>query len=415
MQAKKPEHAPQTQFASLDNCLLVGGIPLTRLVHRAGGTPLYVYDKTLLTARMQLLKSLVPVDLRINYSLKANPMPALVGHMAAQVDGFDVASSAEMQTALATVIQPEYISFSGPGKSDAELLQAIAAGVMVHVESLNELRRLDRIAGEHGYPTEVMLRINPDFDLKSSGLRMAGGPKQFGIDVEQIPRILEELDGMYVECVGFHFYTGSQNLNAKAINDMFTKTCELAISLANLPIGSKRQWVRRINLGGGFGIPYFPGDVALDINVVAAHLQDAVVRLKTVIPDVVVEIELGRYLVGEAGIYVTKVIDKKISRGQTFLVTDGGMNHHLAASGNLGQVIRKNYPVLVGNKINKDADQLATVVGPLCSPLDLLADNMFLAHAEVGDLIVVFQSGAYGASASPMNFLSRSPVAEVLI
>ena len=415
MQTKKPEHAPQTQFAVADNCLLVGGIPLPRVVHRAGATPLYAYDRALLSARVQVLKQVCPTELRINYSLKANPYPALVQHMASLVDGFDVASSAEMQTALATGIDAGHISFTGPGKTDAELRQAIAAGVMIHVESTNELRRIDQLSRELGYLAQVMLRINPDFELKSSGLKMAGGAKQFGIDVEQIPAVLKALADMTIQCVGFHIYAGSQNLNAAAINETLTKSCELAISLAQIAIGAQRHWVRRINLGGGFGIPYFPGDTPLDIDAVGQHLQDCVARLQKAIPHVGTEIELGRYLVGEAGIYVTRVIDKKFSRGQCFLVTDGGMNHHLAASGNLGQVIRKNYPVIVGNKVKVESEQPASVVGPLCTPFDLLADQMPLSHAEVGDFIVVFQSGAYGASASPANFLSRPAAVEVLV
>ncbi|TDK65664.1 pyridoxal-dependent decarboxylase, exosortase A system-associated [Sapientia aquatica] len=415
MQTKKPEHAPQTQFAVADNCLLVGGIPLPRVVHRAGATPLYAYDRALLSARVQVLKQVCPTELRINYSLKANPYPALVQHMASLVDGFDVASSAEMQTALSTGIDAGHISFTGPGKTDAELRQAIAAGVMIHVESTNELRRIDQLSRELGYLAQVMLRINPDFELKSSGLKMAGGAKQFGIDVEQIPAVLKALADMTIQCVGFHIYAGSQNLNAAAINETLTKSCELAISLAQIAIGAQRHWVRRINLGGGFGIPYFPGDTPLDIAAIGQHLQDCVAKLQKTIPHVETEIELGRYLVGEAGIYVTRVIDKKFSRGQCFLVTDGGMNHHLAASGNLGQVIRKNYPVIVGNKVKVESEQPASVVGPLCTPLDLLADQMPLSHAEVGDFIVVFQSGAYGASASPANFLSRPAAVEVLV
>jgi len=415
MQTKKPEHAPQTQFAVADNCLLVGGIPLPRVVHRAGATPLYAYDRALLSARVELLKQVCPTELRINYSLKANPYPALVQHMASLVDGFDVASSAEMQTALATGVDAGHISFTGPGKTDAELRQAIAAGVMIHVESTNELRRIDQLSRELGYVAQVMLRINPDFELKSSGLKMAGGAKQFGIDVEQIPAVLKALAGMTIQCVGFHIYAGSQNLNAAAINETLTKSCELAISLAQIAIGPQRHWVQRINLGGGFGIPYFPGDTPLDIAAVGQHLKDCVAKLQKAIPHVETEIELGRYLVGEAGIYVTRVIDKKFSRGQCFLVTDGGMNHHLAASGNLGQVIRKNYPVIVGNKVKAESEQPASVVGPLCTPLDLLADQMPLSHAEVGDFIVVFQSGAYGASASPANFLSRPAAVEVLV
>ena len=415
MHNKKPEHSAPSQFAVVDNCLVVGGIPLTRLVQRAGGTPLYACDRALLNQRVQLLRAHCPAALRIHYSVKANPLPAVVQHLAGQVDGFDVASGGELQIALATAIDPTQISFTGPGKTDAELLQAVAAGVIIHAESLNELHRIDQIARTHGYTPDVMLRLNPDFELKSSGLKMAGGSRQFGLDAETVPAVLQALDQMVLRLVGVHIYAGSQNLNSVAINETLSKSCMLAISVAQLAAALGGQPVLRVNLGGGFGIPYFPGESALDIAAVGRHLHDCVALLEQSITGVVVEIELGRYLVGEAGVYITRVIDKKFSRGGCFVITDGGMNHHLAASGNLGQVIRKNFPVAVGNRMQANSDQLASVVGPLCTPLDLLADQMPVGHAQVGDLIVVFQSGAYGASASPGNFLSHAPVREVLV
>jgi diaminopimelate decarboxylase len=170
-----------------------------------------------------------------------------------------------------------------------------------------------------------------------------------------------------------------------------------------------------LNIGGGFGIPYFPGDVPLDLAPIARNLERLVARAKALLPGANVVIELGRYLIGEAGIYVCRVIDRKVSRGQTFLVTDGGLHHHLAASGNFGQVLRKNYPVLIGNKVRGTAREIASVVGPLCTPLDLLADRVDLARADEGDLVVVLQSGAYGLTASPLGFLSHPAPSEVLV
>ncbi len=173
--------------------------------------------------------------------------------------------------------------------------------------------------------------------------------------------------------------------------------------------------MRFLNLGGGFGIPYFPGEQRLDLAPIGANLHAIVERARTDLPEASIVIELGRYLVGEAGIYVTRIIDRKVSRGQVFLVTDGGLNHHLSASGNFGQVIRKNYPVAIGNRMDSAEREIASVVGPLCTPLDLLADRMELPVAQVGDLVVVFQSGAYGASASPQAFLGHPPCVEVLV
>jgi diaminopimelate decarboxylase len=173
--------------------------------------------------------------------------------------------------------------------------------------------------------------------------------------------------------------------------------------------------VRSLNIGGGFGIPYFPGDAPLDLAPIGANLRSLLERAARALPGATIVTELGRYLVGEAGIYVCRVIDRKVSRGQTFLVTDGGLHHHLAASGNFGQVLRKNYTVLIGNKVRGEEQEVASVVGPLCTPLDLLADRVELAKADEGDLVVVLQSGAYGITASPLGFLSHPPPREVLV
>jgi diaminopimelate decarboxylase len=210
---------------------------------------------------------------------------------------------------------------------------------------------------------------------------------------------------------GFHLFAGSQNLRSESICEAQRKAFELALRLAE----HAPSPVRLLNLGGGFGIPYFPGEQRLDLAPIGANLEALQIRAKTEMPQAALVIELGRYLVGEAGLYVARVVDRKVSRGQVFLVADGGLNHHLAASGNFGQVVRKNYPVTIGNRAGSAGREAASVVGPLCTPLDLLADRMELPVAGVGDLVVVFQSGAYGASASPRDFLSQPGFVEVLV
>jgi diaminopimelate decarboxylase len=256
----------------------------------------------------------------------------------------------------------------------------------------------------------VALRINPDFELKGSGMKMGGGPKQFGVDVEAVPEVLAAVARLGLAFEGFHLFAGSQNLKADAIAEAQSKSFDLAVRFADFAPSP----VRFLNLGGGFGIPYFPGEQALDLAPIGDNLAALQERARDVLPQAELVIELGRYLVGEAGLYVTRVVDRKVSRGQTYLVCDGGLNHHLSASGNFGQVIRKNYPVTVGNRLSAPRE-VQTVVGPLCTPLDLLADRMALPRADVGDLVVVFQSGAYGASASPARFLGHPPVTEVLV
>jgi diaminopimelate decarboxylase len=400
-----------SQFPVIDDCLQIGGMPLTQLAARIGQTPFYAYDRRLLDERVALLRNRLPSAIELHYAVKANPMPAVAQHLAGLVDGLDVASLGELSVALDTGMDPAEISFAGPGKRPPELTAAIAAGITINLESAGELERVAQLGHEQGRQPRVAVRVNPDFELKTSGMKMSGGPKPFGVDAEQTPALLRRIGQLDLHFRGFHIFSGSQNLRAEALIDAHDRTFELALRLA----ADAPAPVRMLNIGGGFGIPYFPGDTPLDVEPVAANLDRWLPRVKEELPEAHVVLELGRYLVGEAGIYVAEVVDRKVSRGHTFLVTNGGLHHHLAASGNFGQVVRKNYPVVVGNRVMGDEREVVSVVGPLCTPLDILADRMELAKADVGDLIVVFQSGAYGLTASPARFLSHPACVEVLV
>jgi diaminopimelate decarboxylase len=405
-------HPTIAAFPVSQGCIQVGGIALTRLAERIGQTPFFVYDRRLIDDRIAHLRRHLPAAAALHYAVKANPMPAVVQHLARLVDGFDIASTREMQVALDTPMPARRVSFAGPGKTDAELAQAIAADITVEIESANELRRLARLAERAGLRPRTAIRVNPDFDVKGSGMRMGGGPQQFGVDVEVVPALLRDMRAMGVEFVGLHIFAGSQNLRGDILQSVQERTIELAIGLAS----EAPAPIRHLNIGGGFGIPYFPKDVPLDIAPIGENLGRLIERrLKPALPEAQLIVELGRYIVGEAGLYVSRVIDRKESRGQVFLVTDGGLHHQLAASGNFGQVIRRNYPVAVANRMGESATETASVVGCLCTPLDLLADKVELPRAEVGDLVAVFQSGAYGLTASPINFLSHPEPQEVLV
>ena len=403
-------HAATDAYPMQGDRLTIGGIPLDRLATRVGQTPFYAYDRALLSQRVADLRSHLPPSISLHYAMKANPMPAVVDHMAREVDGIDVASGRELRVALDAGMDPQEISFAGPGKQAGELAQAIASGVLINVESPTELATIARIATGLDLTARIAIRVNPDFELKSSGMRMGGGPKQFGIDAETLPDLLPTIRGP-LAFEGFHIFSGSQNLRAEAIVDAQTKALQLAVQLARHAPAP----VRMLNIGGGFGIPYFPGEARFDLAAVGTHLHALVDDAKTLLPEAELVVELGRYLVGEAGIYVARVIDRKVSRGQVYLVTDGGLHHHLSASGNFGQVIRKNYPVAIGTRAPDGEHEVVSVVGPLCTPLDLLADRMDLPRADVGDLVVVFQSGAYGLTASPAGFLSHPAAVEVLV
>lgn len=406
-----PVHAPMNQFSMSEGELVVGGERLSRLAARVGQTPFYAYDRALLRARVAELRKVLPQGVKLHYAMKANPMPAVVGFMAGLVDGIDVASAGELKVALDAGADPLEVSFAGPGKRDAELRQAVASRVLINLESFREVAALEAISGELGLPARVAVRVNPDFELKGSGMKMGGGPKQFGVDVEQMPALLADIGRAGLAFEGFHLFAGSQNLRSESICEAQQKSYELALRLAqDAPLP-----VRFLNLGGGFGIPYFPGEQRLDLGPIGDNLAELAQRARTELPEATFVIELGRYLVGEAGIYVARIVDRKLSRGQVYLVADGGLHHHLSASGNFGQVVRKNYPVTIGTKADSLEKEVASVVGPLCTPLDLLADRMTLPVAKVGDMVVVFQSGAYGASASPQGFLGHPACVEVLV
>jgi diaminopimelate decarboxylase len=286
----------------------------------------------------------------------------------------------------------------------------VAAGVLVNVESARELPTLAAASQQLGLPARVALRVNPDFELKGSGMKMGGGPKQFGVDVEVVPEVLAQMKALGLQFEGFHLFAGSQNLKPESICEAQQKSYALALRL----VQENGVDIRFLNLGGGFGIPYFPGERALELASIGDNLREIVARAAVDMPRAQIVIELGRYMVGEAGLYVCRVVDKKVSRGLTYLVCDGGLHHHLANSGNFGQVVRKNYPVTIGNRQGAEAE-LVSAVGPLCTPLDLLADKMHLPRAEIGDLLVVYQSGAYGPSASPQGFLGHPRVVEALV
>jgi diaminopimelate decarboxylase len=406
-----PKHAPQTNFKVVDHELVVGGLKISELARRVGRTPFFAYDRSVMRAGVERLRAVLPPEISLHYAIKANPMPALVAFMAQLVDGLDVASGLELRVALDSGMRPKDISFAGPGKTAVELEQAVAAGILLNVESMREVRLLGEMTQRRGQRARVAVRVNPDFELKSSGMKMGGGPKQFGIDAEQVPQVLAEIKKRELGFEGFHIFSGSQNLRADSICDAQTKALDLALRLSAHAPGP----IRVLNLGGGFGIPYFPGEAPLEIEPIGAHLGGIVERAKSELPGAELVIELGRYLVGQAGVYVCRVLDRKESRGEIFLITDGGLHHQLAASGNFGQVIRKNYPSAIGNRMEGGTVERVSIVGCLCTPLDLLADRAEVQRAEEGDLAVIFQSGAYGATASPINFLSHPHPVEVLV
>lgn len=398
-------------FEVTEGQLCVGGVPLQRLAQRAGQTPFYAYDRGLIQRRVAEVRAVLPVGVQLHYAIKANPMPALLSCLAPLVDGMDVASGRELSAALDAGCAPAHISFAGPGKREGELRQAVAAGVLLHIESFREVELLARLSAEMQLPARVAVRVNPDFELRGAGMRMGGGAQVFGVDLEQVPALLARIAQAGLQFEGFHVYAGSQVLKAELLAGLIERSLDMLLTLqAELP-----GPVRQVNLGGGWGIPYFPSEQPLDLAPVRAALLAAQQRLHAQWPQAHLVVELGRFLVGEAGLYVARVLERKVSRGEVFLVTDGGLHHHLAATGNFGQVLRRNYPVALGNRLAESTLEQVSVVGPLCTPLDVLAHKVTLPMASEGDLVVIFQSGAYGATASPQAFLGHPPCVEMLV
>lgn len=372
------------------------------------GTPVFVYDRTIAAARVGRFRAAFPgVDL--HYAIKANPLSALVAEMAALVDGLDVASAGEMRLALER--KPACaIGFAGPGKRTEELEAAVAAGVTINLESEGEAARAFAAGERLGVVPRLAVRVNPSFELRGSGMRMGGRPSPFGVDAERAPALVRNLIEARADWRGFHIYAGSQTLDTAAMIEAQAATVALAAQLAE-EAGAEPPVV---NLGGGFGVPYFAGDRALDVEAVGSALAGALDRRPAALARSRFAIELGRWLVAECGVYLTRVVDRKESGGETFLVVDGGLHHQLAASGNFGTVVRRNYPLAVAGMMGAEPEEVVTVVGCLCTPLDRLGDRVALPRAEVGDLVAVFLAGAYGASASPAAFLGHPPAGEAL-
>lgn len=389
--------------------LLIAGRPAADLVDKAGGTPLFVYDSAMIADRVEWFRRAMPRAAALHYAVKANPYAPLLQLIAKLVDGFDVASAGELQRLSG--IDPTTISFAGPGKRDAELEAALGCGVTINLESEGEAQRALAIADRLGVRARLAVRVNPPFGLKGAGMRMGGSAAPFGIDDERVAPLVRRLLDAGAEWRGLHIFAGSQALGHEALIETQRRSVELAARIAIQAGAAPPQ----VNLGGGFGIPYFHGDQPLDVEAVGKALGETLAARPDELADTQFALELGRWLVGEAGVYLTRIIDRKESRGQTFLITDGGLHHMLAASGNFGQLLRRNYPLAIADRFGAKPEEVASVTGCLCTPLDLLGDQLALPRAAVGDLVAIFCAGAYGLTASPQAFLSQPTAIQMLV
>jgi diaminopimelate decarboxylase len=406
----KPSGPIPADFVRRDGALMIGGRSADEWIDIAGDTPLFVYDLAIVRNRIARFRAAFP-GISLHYAIKANPHPPLVRAVAGLVDGIDVASAGEARIALEAGMDARRISFAGPGKRDRELAMAIETGITLNLESEGEAERALAIGRGIGRTPRLAVRVNPDFELKGSGMKMGGGAKPFGIDADRAAAVVRRIAEGGGDYRGLHIFAGSQALDPRALIEAQASALALAgrisIEAGIAPV--------HVNLGGGFGIPYFAQDVGLDESLVGEALSAALAASDPILGGAEFTIELGRWLVGEAGVYLTRIVDRKASHGETFLVVDGGLHHQLAASGNFGTVVRRNYPISLTNIADSAMVEDVTVVGCLCTPIDRLGDHVALPRAEVGDVVALFLAGAYGASASPQAFLGHPPPREITV
>ena len=394
--------------------LCVGRVPISEIV-RNFGTPLFVYDSSVLESKLRLLRAALPARFQISFSVKANPTQQILRFFVSRGCGLEVASRGELEQALAAGCSPEHVIFAGPGKTIEELDFALGLPIKeIHVESSLELKRIQDLCRQRACRARIALRVNPSAEAQGGAMRMGGKPAPFGIDEECLDPVLEEIVGdSNLVFRGIHLFTGTQILDYRVLLTQYRKALEIARRIAE----RYECPIQTVDFGGGLGIPYFTGEKPLDLEALRLGLLDLEKEIAAdpVFCQTEMMVEPGRFLAGEAGIYVTRVNDIKVSRTKKFVILDGGMNHHLAASGNLGQTIKRNYPHALLTRMFEPPTESVEIAGPLCTPLDVLARNTCLPGAEVGDLFGVFQSGAYGRSASPMGFLSHLSPPEVIV
>ena len=386
-------------------------------IARKHGTPCFAYDLDAIAARAKFIQESFPADLRCSYAVKANPNLELLRRISRHVECMDISSGGELLRLQAIDWDLSRASFTGPGKSDVELTAAIECGVgHIVVESVEEASRISVLAGGRNQIQPILARISPTSMPAGFGVKMSGKATPFGIDEEEAEvAVAAILKLQNIRFDGFHIYSGTQCLKASALVENYANFARIFRALS---AGFDLR-PRQLIFGSGLGVPYYSDDQPLDLPMVAKGMDAALQTLREDprFSQTSFLLELGRYLVGEAGYYLTKVTRVKASRGVKIAICDGGMNHHLAACGHMGTVIHRNYRMFRVPSDCRDAKgttEIYDVVGPLCTSIDRLGHNAWLAPLKADDVIAIECSGAYGLSASPIHFISHSPAREIL-
>jgi diaminopimelate decarboxylase len=391
--------------------LLIGGVAAEELVAEAGGTPLFVYDNNIVGGQIAALRAAMPDGLALYYSVTANPFEPLLNFIGRYVEGFRVVSRGELEHLKRAGLAGIGMTFAGPGKRDDELEAGIAAGATISVESEGEAERAIRAAGRVGIQPKLAVRVNPPFAIENGRVTLGPHPSPFGVDPERVPALVEGLLEAGVDWRGLHIFAAAQCLDDAALIDAHKAIIACAGEISQV-IGRP---LPELNLGGGFDVPCFAGERPIDVYRMAKALHETLCNGPELLATTRLSLELGRWLVAEAGVYLTRVLDRTTSCGQTFLTTDGGGHHLLGATGCLLERSRGNFPIAVANRFDAAAEEQVTVTGCLATPNDVFGDEIMLPRAEPGDLIAIFCAGAYGLTASPQGWESRAPAREVMV
>ncbi len=390
----------------------LGGLEAADLAARYG-TPFYVYDLDVINRQVGALRATLPENVDIAYAVKANPALAIVAHLGGLGLGADVASGGELATALRAGIPAERIVVTGPGKRDAELRAAVAALVRaITVESPGELDRLDRMAAATDRRVPILLRSSVGESASLERVRLVGddGAGKFGMDEPDLRAAARAASrSPHLELLGIHRFGASNVLDAGRLAAHVGETVELARSVtdhAGVPL-------RLVDAGGGLGIPYELHEESLDLGGLGQRLGVLAAGWATMpgLRDLRLLVEPGRYLVGAAGAYVARVVDRKRVGEAEVAILDGGV-HHLLRPALVGHEHRVR---ILGQAPGTARSWPVTIAGPLCSGLDVFAANATLPAPAVGDLVAVLDAGAYGFTESMPFFLSHPIPAEVAI
>lgn len=408
----KPTGPMPPQFGATDDGqLLIGGHRADALVKEAGGTPLFVYDNNIIGGQIARFQAAMTSGISLYYTVAANPYEPLLNFVGRYVDGFRVVSQGELERLKRAELAGIPMTFAGPGKTDAEIESALRAGATLSIESEGEAERAIRAGERLGVQPRLGVRITPTLEMDHVGRKATDVPSPFGVDANRAPALIAGLIEAGVDWRGLHMFTGSQWLDAAELSDVHRASITIAGEIAD----AAGVRLPELNLGGGFGTPCLPGDSPLDLYAVADALCQSMIGAPDALATTRYSIELGRWLVDESGVYLARVIDRKESGGRTFLVTDGGGHHLLGATGPFGEPPRRNHPLALAHRFGAAPEEEVTVTGCLCTPFDVLGDEVGLPVAEPGDLIAVFYAGAYGLTASPQAWESRPAAREMLV